>query len=178
MKNLTITQRSEYGFTMIELMIVLALAAIATVIGISLYNSNSAQTEIEREVRNMNSLVPLVKQTFMTAQGNYEGLSNTVMLNSKSFPQGMRVGTSDLLIRHSWNQDGVELTPVNFFGTDDDSFTITYKSVPAQACQDLMSRVYKFFELVEINGNKVENVGQISIGCGTSGNATIVVTTR
>lgn len=169
---------NQDGFTMIELMIVLALAAIATVIGISLYNSNSAQTEIEREVRNLNSLVPLVKQTFMTAQGNYEGLSNTVMLNSKSFPEGMRVGTSNTLIRHSWNNDGVDLDPVNFLGTANDSFTITYKSVPAQACQDLMTRVYKFFEEVEIGGTVVSNVGNISTSCGTSGNVQIVLTAR
>lgn len=170
--------RNQNGFTMIELMIVLALAAIATVIGISLYNSNSAQTEIEREVRNLNSLVPLVKQTFMTAQGNYEGLSNTVMLNSKSFPESMRVGSSNTLIRHSWNNDGVDLAPVNFLGTAFDSFTITYKSVPAAACQDLMSRVYKFFEEVDINGTVVTNVGNISTSCGTSGNSTITLTTR
>lgn len=171
-------KRNQSGFTMIELMIVLALAAIATVIGISLYNSNSAQTEIEREVRNLNSLVPLVKQTFMTAQGNYEGLSNTVMLNSKSFPQGMRVGASNTLIRHSWNNDGVDLAPVNYLGTAFDSFTITYKAVPAQACQDLMTRVYKFFEEVNINGTVVTNVGNISTSCGTTGTATIVLTTR
>lgn len=171
-------KQNQNGFTMIELMIVLALAAIATVIGISLYNSNSAQTEIEREVRNLNSLVPLVKQTFMTAQGNYEGLSNTVMLNSKSFPEGMRVGSSTTLIRHSWNNDGVDLAPVNFLGTADDSFTITYKSVPAQACQDLMTRVYKFFEEVAIGGTVVNNVGDISLACGTSGNVNIVLTTR
>lgn len=177
MKKMTF-KRHQSGFTMIELMIVLALAAIATVIGISLYNSNSAQTEIEREVRNLNSLVPLVKQTFMTAQGNYEGLSNTVMLNSKSFPQSMRVNGSNTLIRHSWNNDGVDLSPVNFLGTANDSFEITYKSVPAQACQDLMSRVYKFFEEVAIGGTVVTNVGQISTACGNSGNTTIVVTTR
>lgn len=178
MKTSLPSKSSQYGLTMIELMIGLAIAAIVTVIGISLYSSNSAQTEIEREVRNMNSLVPLVKQTFMTAQGNYDGLTNTVMLNSKTFPQNMRVGSSNTLIRHSWNNDGVDLTPVNFFGTANDSFTITYKSVPAQACQDLMVRLYKFFEQVEINGNVVGNVGDVSTQCGTSGNATIILTTR
>lgn len=178
MKISQLSNKNQQGFTMIELMIVLALAAIATVIGISLYNSNSAQTEIEREVRNMNSLVPLIKQTFMTAQGSYDGLSNTVMLNSKSFPQGMRVPGNDTLIRHSWNNDGVELDPVNFFGTANDSFTITYKSVPAQACQDLMSRIYRFFEEVEVGGTVVSNVGEISTACGRTGNVNIVLTTR
>lgn len=173
----TINSR-QAGFSLIELMIVFTLIAIATIIGINLYTSNKAQTEIDREVRNLNALVPLIQQTFMTAQGNYAGLSNTVMLNSKSFPQGMRVNGSNTLIRHSWNNDGVDLDPVNFLGTADDSFTVTYKQVPAQACQDMMTRLYTLFDQTEINGSVVNNVGDVSLRCGNSGTSTIVLTAR
>lgn len=150
------------GFSLIELMIVLALGAVILFAAIGNYGSTNSQAQTDAEVRNLNSLIPMIKQTFGTAQGNYTGLSNGIMRRAANFPNTMAHPSDPELIRHSWADDGVEL---GVSGTNDEFFTITYKDVPGNSCQDLLTRVYRFFTEVTVNSTTVDGVASISSNC-------------
>ena len=167
--------QKQQGLSLIELMIALALGAIVIFAAIGNFGSTSAQADIDKEVRALQTLAPLVKQTFGTAQGNYTGLTNAVMLDSSNFPTTMRSGAGE--IRHSWRNDGVVLAPLTINSTDD-GFTLTYRDVPSDACQDFVGRVYRFFYETAVEGSVVNNLGQINTQCNAANPADIVFTVR
>jgi prepilin-type N-terminal cleavage/methylation domain-containing protein len=169
-----VNRASQGGFSLIELMIVLALGAVILFAAIGNYGSTNSQAQTDAEVRALNTLIPLVKQTFGSAQGNYTGLSNAIMLRAANFPDTMKSPLGTPNIRHSWEDDGIDL---DANGTNDEFFTITYKDVPTGSCQDVLTRVYKFFIEVTVGGVTVTNIGEISDECA-KGPAPIVMRTR
>lgn len=170
-----IRNKNQEGFTLIELLLVLSIVGFLIYQAVGDFTSTASQADIEGEARSVKSLAPLVKNTFGTAQGNYTGLNNNVMLDSASFPKTMRAGAGE--IRHVWRNNGIALAPATV-NSADDSFTMTYTGVPSADCQDFVSKVYNFFLFTEVAGSVVNNIGEINTQCKVADPATIVFTAR
>jgi len=162
MKYRSMPGKSQGGFSLIEFMLVVALGALLYFGTVGNFGASDAQTQTDNEVRALTSLVPLIKQTFKSVQGNYDGLANEVMRRNNSFPKSMEDPASTSNIRHAWANDGIDL---GVTGTSDEFFTITYKDVPGNACIPLVSRISDFFIDVEVDGTIVDGVADISTNC-------------
>lgn len=167
-------QKRQAGFGLIELMLSIGIIAILAIGVVSYFNNVDHSNKVKDEVNNLNAMSGAIRNMF-NSQGSYQGLSNTVVLKSGGFPDRMRVPSSTTLIKHGWLTSGVTVAPATVASTDD-SFTITYASIPEKACSDIVSNAFRFFEKTTINGTDITNVGLATSTCAATN--TLVFRTR
>lgn len=168
--------RKQMGATLLELTMAIGIIATIAIAAIAYFNTANDSSKINDEVKNVNTLTGSIRNMF-NSQGNYEGLTNEVVLTSGAFPDRMRVSvTEKSQIKHSWLNDGVTVLPTNFQGTANDSFTVLYKNVPARACVDLVSKTFRFYDQVDVDGTVITNIPSATTACGqhSAGNKTTV----
>lgn len=171
----TAKSRVQQGFSLIELIIVLAIIGALSFGVYALYGTTSAQQRIQTETQSLNTLVQLVRGTFAT-QGTYTGLANAVVTPSGSFPDNLKVVGDPTLIKSSWADDGITLAPATVNATDD-SFTITYNGgYTAGQCIDFVSKVYSYFDTATVEGVVVAGIPDVNANC--IDDAAIVFTTQ
>jgi prepilin-type N-terminal cleavage/methylation domain-containing protein len=154
----------QAGFSLIELVLVLTIIGAATIITISAFNTTDDSQQVQEEVNNVNALSGAIRHMFNT-QGDYNGLTNTVLLRSVAFPEQMRVPSSTTLIKHSWLNDGIDVAAINELGTADDSFTITLKAVPDTACASIASTTFRHFIRLTVGSTDITNVPSATTAC-------------
>lgn len=168
--------KKNSGFSLIEIVLVLVILGGLTILTMQAFNDSDDTAQAQQEITNLQSLSGAVRHMFNT-QGNYDGITNTVMLTSVSFPEQMRVPGSTTLIKHSWLNNGVTLASANELGTPHDSFNITYLQVPTGACTAIASSTYRHFDRVDVNGTAITGVANATTSCAAATN-TMVFTAR
>lgn len=169
-------RKIQSGFGLLELMMSAGIAIVISVLVFFAYQAAMNYFNMNKAVDNVNALTAGIRSIFAT-QGDYNGLTNQVVLSSNSIPEGLRAGNSTSQIKSPWANNGVTVTPANVGGTADDGFTMQYNQVPRNACQDFASKMYRSYT-VTVGGTAVTSVATATTACNGTGNVAISFTTR
>ncbi len=124
------TQKTQKGFSLLELLLVVAVGAILILAGLAIYRNISQNTEVNEASRLINVLKQESQRIFQ-GEPAYTGLTNTVLTNANVVPAKYTTGA------------GVITTPFNTVitvtvnGTNIDEFDILVNNVPQEACLKL-----------------------------------------
>ena len=175
MKN-TKRKIGQSGFSLLEITMVAGIIILFSVAAIVGYRMASDSANMNKAITSLNSLTAGVRNMFAT-QGDYNGLTNAVLLTSNSVPEDMRAGTSTSKIKSPWHDDGIDLKPANVGGTADDGFVIQFKDVPARACQNFVTQVFKSYTIT-VGSKSITNVATASSACSSGTEQDISFATR
>ena len=160
--------KKDKGSSLVEFMMYLGLGAMVIILAVNWYRQAKLTSDVTTTVQNLGVLTSNVRNSFVQ-QGTYEGLSNMIVLSSNGVPEGMRVPNEDSIIRSNFATDGVDITPLNVGGVDNDGFSITFKSIPARACNELVQKTYRTYFQVQVGGETITPsslVSDIQTACG------------
>lgn len=133
------------GFTLVELLIALAVigAAVIALIGLGVNSFN--QSKVQTEFKNLQAISSAVKGSF-GATGSYSGLTVSLVQNAGGFPSQMIVNG---VPTNSWG--GTVSVAQSVIGTT--GYDITYTKVPQSSCINLASQSLSSFVNISINGS-------------------------
>ncbi len=147
-------RKKNKGFTLVEILLVVGFIALASIGIYAVYNKVTTTSKANQENNNLQTLKTGIKQLFGN-QGNFTGLTETVIRNSRLAPQQMNTGAAGGLI----NMFGgtVTIAP-QLFGSFN-GFRITSNSVPGDVCVKLVATASGTFEQITANGTIVKPIG-------------------
>ena len=163
---------SESGFSLMEILMVLAIIAVLIAGAVALLGAASETTNIQAEQQTINGICSGVTNLFNNSS-DYTGLDNSLVESANIFPVGVVRGGQ---AKNKWGGD-ITVAP----GASTDEFTITYTEVPEDACLQLGVFNHKTWESVTINGDAIDQaddnpVPLVSAACDETN--TIVYTSR
>lgn len=165
----------QSGFSLLEITMVAGIIILFSVAAIVGYRMASDSANMNKAVNSLNSITAGVRNMFAT-QGDYVGLTNAVMLTSNSLPEDLR-GTGSGTIKSPWLNAGVTLSPANVGGTANDGFNIRFNNVPARACQNFVTQVFKSYTIT-VGSTPVTSVATASTACASGTTQNITFATR
>lgn len=151
MKQLQIKKASTKGFSLIEMMIVIAL--IAVLLGIALimyfnansggraYNAQSGLLQLQTAVRTINP------------SPAYTGINEQILIDSDKAPSNMVSGNT---LTNVWGGT-VTVGPESINGGTDNAFSVTYGSVPRNECSTIVASVSQNFAEISVEGTTVRD---------------------
>lgn len=142
------TQKTQKGFSLLELLLVVAVGAILILAGLAIYRNITSNTDVNEASRLLNVLKQETQRLYQ-GQATYAGLDNTVLTNAGVVPA--RYTTAAGVIDSPFATNDVTAV-IN--GADPAQFDIDIANVPADACTKLA---------LEYNANDSDFVG-LSIG--------------
>jgi len=147
-------RRNQAGLTLVEVLLVLAIAAVAIVGGTILFSTASTNQRITQTVGHVSTLASGIRRMYST-QAQYTGVDEAFALQNDIVPTDMAVGTT--AIRNAFGgQVGIQAS-----GTNDLNFAITFENVPNGACVELVQAF-----VTQGAGNTSGVVG-FGVGAGT-----------
>jgi type II secretory pathway pseudopilin PulG len=170
----------QAGATLIEIIMVVALIAIITIGALVYYNSAQNGSRVSEAVSGVTALSAVVRNQFST-QGNYNGVTEGLVMRFGGVPESLvvRNGANPVNLKHPWNNaaGSVTVDPATTTAPDD-SFRITFTQVPANICNDLLSKTYRHFLRTDVGTTAVASVAAITNACGSAGNVSVSFTQR
>jgi prepilin-type N-terminal cleavage/methylation domain-containing protein len=152
--------KQQSGFSLIELSVVLVIVTIGVLIALGRGDILFGRSDVQNEVVNVSDLKSKIDEIFSLQRGNYTGLGNATIINSGGIPPLMSV--SGTTIRSKWGT--VTIAPAN----SNTQYTITYNTVPQDACSTLVAKTFRTWTLVTIGGTTITNAAQPAGVCGAS----------
>lgn len=173
-----ISRQKQRGVTLIELVVVIGIAALIVVTAMSFFSSASDSNKIKDEVANIGTLNANINRLYTSAT-DYSNISIDLLRQAGAVPKNMIKGTT---VQNKW---GGAVT-IAAAGTGNSRYDLTYANVPGEACTQMVAAVYAAFEKVTIKGtvvhdpnnNTIANPATIAPACGITGVADIVLHTR
>lgn len=165
------------GFSLLEILLVLAVAAALVIGAFMLYPKLVASQKIEKESKNITTLQAGVKALY-AGRSRLSGLSPTVLIQSKNVPDNM---VQDGKLINEWKGE-VDIAYQGNHG----KYSITYNGVPAEACSKFITGVSGNFVSITIynggSGGDVKNdeegkpleVAKTASACGSDTVSTIM----
>lgn len=154
MKNLLVKKSSTQGMSLIELLLVVGLAAIILAGMFVAYNKVQSTNAANTESANISTLRAGIKNLYGTTS-NYSGVTEVILLQARVVPDSMRTAAGTT-INNSFG-GAVTVAPATFAGNANSAFAITYPNVPVDVCAKLVVAVSQSFNLVTVNGTTVKN---------------------
>jgi prepilin-type N-terminal cleavage/methylation domain-containing protein len=148
--------KTQKGFSLLELLLVVAVGAILILAGLAIYRNITQNTDVNEASRLINVLKQESQRIFQ-GEPTYAGLTNTVLTNANVVPAKYTTGA------------GVITTPFNttidvtINSANADEFDIDVVDVPQEACLKLG---------LEYTGNDADFVS-VSIGATTIATPTV-----
>lgn len=139
------------GFTLLELLLVVAIVAIALAVLFFLFNKVQSKSTAQTEAQNLVTMAADVKGLF-SPQGNFTGINDQVLVQNNVPPTGMVAGTN---IVNGWG-GAVTVTPT---GTGDSQALFQYDGVPTgDSCSGFVQGAQSAFAKIYVNGQTVKDV--------------------
>ena len=168
------------GFSLLEILLVLAIAAALVIGAFIIYPKIQASARVDTEAKNLATITAGIKSLF-GSQATYIGLSLDSANNAQIFPDNM-VLSSTRARYNAWRGEGSlsaeQDGPSNVMGN---SFSITYKGVPAEECSKLVSSVAGYFYIIKVATTVVKpadgtlDIDSLTTQCKTRGNNNTLV---
>jgi prepilin-type N-terminal cleavage/methylation domain-containing protein len=120
----TSTLRNQKGFSLLELLLVVAVGAILLLAGLAVYRNVTDNSKVTESIRLLNVTKQETQRLFQ-GEGNYPAQQlNEVLIDAKAFPSSYINGSQ---VRTPYNGD-VTVTGAGR------TFTITFADVPESSC--------------------------------------------
>lgn len=154
------------GFALVELSLVVGLAAIAGVGAWMVFGPTSAGTRIQQEAASLTQLADAIAADFAVAEGRYQRVSTASAVERKLAPSVWVVGQE----LNSRTLGNIELSPI----VGGQGFRITATAVQANLCLGLVQSSVRAFSEVHVNGVLVYsrrslNHGALAESCAEGG---------
>ena len=151
------TNKSVRGFTVIELLIVIAIIVTATLVIVNRVGAARQSSQVQSESGNMQAIVATTQSAF-AGRPDYTGLDNSVLFAMGGFPAMMTAGQAGATVKplNAW-QGNVDVTVVA------GAPTITYSAVPSKACIELTNNIAPSFKTVSIGGQPVKDASNAAM---------------
>lgn len=179
MKIYTLNNRKNKGFTLLELMLVIAAAIALIGIGLLIYRQvQSSSTGLSASTSVM-QLTSSIKQLYPNP--NFTGVNVQTLIDTKKAPEQMVVGNT---LVNTWGGQ-VTIAAANYNGGTNNAVAITVAGVPTDGCNNLIAAVQGSFQVIEVGATKVKddansvafNTNTVAAQCKASNNNSIVLTT-
>lgn len=165
---------SQKGFTLVELIIVLAIVALLAIFGIPLFQSYLMEGRVEPTAQDLSKLAAKIRGNY-AAGGTYDGLSTaTASKIANGLATSLVVGTSTM----SHDLGGTGSVSVAGSGS---AFTITLGTVNNVACPGPANVLSRSADSISVNGTAAKssggtyNAGTASGACTDGDSNSIVV---
>lgn len=179
-----IIKQNKKGFTLTEVLLVLALAATIIILIFMAYPKAKSAISVDRESKNISTILSGVKSMYASTS-SFTGLTNNVALKAEIIPNNMIKKSTSVIttVKNSWS--GVVVIQSDSTGPSGkagSSFTITYNTVPTISCSKLVASVASYFYTVSINGvvvkpnNGVLDITETSKQCASNYTSNIIFT--
>lgn len=136
--------RKAAGFTLVELLITLAIIGIAIIAIVGMSQNAGTSSKVQSEVKNLQAISSTVKSSFGSS-GSYAGLTTAIALRAGGFPTQM---VTNGVVANTWN-GAVDVT-ADTIATPSAGYDITYRNVPQAACINLAAQVVQNFSTMKI----------------------------
>lgn len=159
------------GFTVIELMVVIAIIVVAVVAIVNRVQSARQSSQVSAESGNLSAIVSKVQSAF-SGRPNFAGATTALLLAQNGFPAQM---VNNGVVSHVWGG-----TVALSAGTGNTSVDITYTDVPKAACIELVSNVSRSYNEITVGATKTKNgaaVADLAItqtACEAGSTATVI----
>lgn len=173
-------KKRQSGFTLVELGIVVAIAAVIIGIGLVVVPSILASTRANGEISDLPAITTKIQRSFAN-QPNYSSptaATMPVLINLRVFPESEVNGTT---VNNRWG--GTITAAVDTLKTAGDAVTITETNLPQAECVQVIQGVDRSYRKIAVNGTGVKADGEAQIhldtlgtACGTGGNNSIALT--
>lgn len=152
-RHLQPSTRNMSGFTVIELLIVIAIMIVATIVIVNRVQSARQSATVNSEAGNLSAIVSKTLSSF-AGRPNYDKLTTAYLLAQNAFPSQM---VNSGVVTHSWN-GAVTITP----SASKTSFDISYADVPTAACIELVSNVSRTYNEVTIEATATKSGADVA----------------
>lgn len=166
-------QKGQTGFTLVELGIVVAIAAVIIGIGLVVVPSILASTRANGETSDLPAISTKVQRAFAN-QPNYStptAATLTNLINLRVFPENEVNGA---VVTNRW---GGTITPaVDTLVTASDAVTITETQIPQAECVQVVQGVERSFRQIKVNATVVKADGAAQVNLATLGTSCVAPT--
>jgi prepilin-type N-terminal cleavage/methylation domain-containing protein len=145
------SRKKQGGFTLVELVVVLAIIVAAIGAIIARQMSASQSSRVQSEAGNLQAIVGKINSTF-AGRTSYAGATTAFLLAQGAFPTSMVSGTN---VVNGWNGN-VTVAP----GTGNTTVNITYAGVPDSACIEFVANTSKAYNTVTVGTTVVKTTAQ------------------
>ncbi len=122
-------QKTQKGFSLLELLLVVAVGAILILAGLAIYRNITQNTDVNEASRLVNVLKQESQRIFQ-GQATYTGLTNTVLTNANVVPAKYTSGAGTITSPFNTAITVAAATP-------NSNFTVNFAGVPPEACTKL-----------------------------------------
>lgn len=124
-------KKTEKGFSLLELLLVVAVGAILILAGLAIYRNITQNTDVNEASRMINVLKQETQRLFQ-GEPDYSALTNTILTNAGVVPAQYTNGVG--IINSPFSNSAVTFASA---GTNNENFTLEIVGVPTEACTKL-----------------------------------------
>ena len=139
------------GFSLIELLLVLAIIAALAITGFVLYPKVKTSNNARTEINNINLIRSSVLSIY-SSRPDFDGLNNEVALQANIFPDNM-VSTNKDKAQNIFKGE-VSVDSFSYL-SNSDRFQIKYEGVPSAECIKIVAGLYRSFFSITVGENPV-----------------------
>lgn len=179
MKNFSTKTKPQRGFSMIELMIVIAIGALLAIVGVPYARAMIINGKVEPTANDIQKIVTKMRTNF-SGQGNtpYTNLGAAAAATANFANTGRGLASAITITgagatataQHDLGLNGSQIAVAQgTITTAGDSFTVTLPTVNEAACPGTAAQLSKAAEVITVNGTAVKAVNGVYNG-GTAQN--------
>lgn len=134
--NTQIKQNKKQGVTLVEVLIVLAIAAVVIAGALVLYGNLQRNSAVNEETTNLSAMFQNIDNFFR--RGSTDGLTNVQALTAGFIPGGMLVSNAASGIIENAFGGYVVIQGSNATGGNQKGFAISYSGIPQASCVNMI----------------------------------------
>ena len=181
------SMKNQKGLSLIELLVVIGLAAVVIATALSAYQTTSDANKVSQAVKDLGALNAGVKSAF-AASPNFSGVTSEVAYKLGIVPSNMKADPANNLIESGFGTvliaDGTgagDAGAPTLPGTSNTTrlFSITFQNVPEESCNKFVTQTSASAELISINstfvkdqasGDTVADIAEVTANCNQPAN--------
>lgn len=165
------------GFSLIELLLVLAIIAALAITAFVLYPKVSSSNKARTEINNINLIKSSVYSIY-SSRPDFDGLDTNVALQANIFPANM-------IASNGYEAQNVFKGSVLVNSYSSEQFEIRYNGVPSAECVKIVAGTYKSFFSITVgetpvytnsdqNPDKQLNMTMLNMACSSYGDTNMI----
>lgn len=166
------TIKNEKGFSLLELLLSLAIISALIVAAFIVYPRVKASNEVNQETKNLSAIYAASRELF-SSSSDYSKWSLNILVKAKALPDNMIFSESTSEYRNAWGRNvkySLYATPESGY-TYTAGYTLIYE-VSENACSKFITAVFPMVAIIKVAGTSIKSspsdqidVSKISENC-------------